>query len=174
MKIGMNIMLIGFMGAGKSAVSREMSRLYGMKAVEMDAMIEEREGMTINEIFASRGEDYFRSCETALLEELAGQSGLVVSCGGGAALRPQNVALMKKKGLVALLTASPETIYSRVKDSHDRPILNGNMTPEYIAGLMEKRKAPYRQAADVEISTDGKTVEEICRELWNWLSAYRQ
>ncbi len=160
-----NIMLIGFMGAGKSAVAQGMNRLYGMEVAEMDSLIEEKEGMTVNDIFAARGEGYFRDCETALLRELAGRSGLVVSCGGGAVLRPENVALMKESGLVVLLTARPETIYQRVKDSRDRPILNGNMSPAYISQLIEKRREPYSRAADITIETDGKTIEQVCREL---------
>ena len=89
----------------------------------------------------------------------------VISCGGGAALREENVAEMKKNGRVVLLTASPQTIYERVKDSTDRPILNGNNNIEFITELMEKRREKYEKAADIVIYTDGKTVLQICEEL---------
>ena len=81
------------------------------------------------------------------------------------ALREENVREMKKNGRVVLLTASPETIYERVKDSNDRPLLNGNNNVEYIAELMEKRREKYEAAADVVIRTDGKTVLQISEEL---------
>ena len=89
----------------------------------------------------------------------------MISCGGGVALREENVAEMKKNGRVVLLTASPETIYERVKDSNDRPLLNGNKNVEFIADLMEKRREKYEAAADVVIRTDHKTVLQSCEEL---------
>ena len=96
---------------------------------------------------------------------LRAENGCVISCGGGVALREENVAEMKKNGRVVLLTASPETIYERVKDSNDRPLLNGNKNVEFIADLMEKRREKYEAAADVVIRTDHKTVLQSCEEL---------
>lgn len=90
---------------------------------------------------------------------------MVVSCGGGAVLREENVALMKKNGTIVLLTAEPETIFERVRHSSERPVLNGNMNVEYIAGLMEKRRPKYEAAADLVVATDGKRTEEICKEI---------
>ena len=136
-----------------------------MKRLEMDAEIEKRQGMAIARIFERFGEPFFRDLETKLVEDLAGEGNLIVSCGGGAVLRRQNTALMKESGKVVLLAAKPETIYERVKGSDERPILNGNMTVEYIAGLMEKRRTAYEAAADVTVWTDGKSREEICREI---------
>ena len=159
-----NIILIGFMGAGKSSVSRYLNQTLGLEVVEMDQEIVEREGMSIADIFANHGED-FRNLETNLLIEMQSKNNVVVSCGGGAAMRERNVTEMKKNGKVVLLTAKPETIYERVKDSTERPLLNGNMNVKYIAGLMEKRRDKYEAAADIVIFTDGKTVSEICEEL---------
>ena len=93
------------------------------------------------------------------------KSAIVISCGGGAALREENVVEMKKNGRVVLLTASPETIYERVKDSTERPILNGHMNVEYIAELMEQRREKYEAAADACVAVDGKSVDEICEEI---------
>ena len=160
-----NIILIGFMGAGKSSVSAYLNRVLGLEVVEMDQEIVEREGMSIADIFAKKGEEYFRNLETNLLIEMQTKNNVVVSCGGGAAMRERNVVEMKKNGKVVLLTATPETIYERVKDSTERPLLNGNMNVEYIAGLMEKRRDKYGAAADIVIYTDGKNVKEICEEL---------
>lgn len=160
-----NIVLIGFMGAGKTTISDYLSTMFAMEVVEMDQVISEREGMSIPDIFATYGEEYFRNKETQLLMEMQGHKNVVISCGGGAALRKENVAEMKKNGRVVLLTASPETIYERVKDSTDRPVLNGNNNVGYITDLMEKRREKYEAAADVVIRTDGKTVLQICEEL---------
>lgn len=160
-----NIILIGFMGAGKSSVSGCLNKVLGLEVVEMDQEIVEREGMSIADIFAVHGEEYFRNLETGLLIEMQSKNNVVVSCGGGAAMRERNVTEMKKNGKVVLLTAKPETIYERVKDSTERPLLNGNMNVEYIAGLMEKRREKYESAADIVIYTDGKSVEKICEEL---------
>ena len=89
----------------------------------------------------------------------------VISCGGGAALRERNVEEMKKNGRVVLLTASPEIIYERVKDSDDRPVLRGRKNVEGISELMEQRRGKYEAAADIVINTDNKTVLQICEEL---------
>ncbi|WP_195421127.1 shikimate kinase [Faecalicatena contorta] len=160
-----NIVLIGFMGAGKSTVSDYLSTMFAMRIVEMDQVIAEREEMSIPDIFATYGEEYFREQETKLLIELQDKKNTIISCGGGAALRAENVAEMKKNGRVVLLTASPETVYERVKDSDDRPVLKENNNVEYIADLMENRREKYEAAADIVIQTDNKTVLQVCEEL---------
>jgi len=165
-----NIILIGFMGAGKSTVSDFLSTMFAMKVVEMDQVIAEREQMSISDIFATYGEEYFRNLETQLLIEMQDQSDAVVSCGGGVAMREENVKEMKKNGKVVLLTASPEVILERVKDSDERPILNGNKNVEFIQDLISKRKEKYQAAADITINTDHKSVMEICEELIEKLS----
>jgi chorismate mutase len=121
--------------------------------------------MAISDIFAEKGETYFRDAETALLKDLTEKKGIIISCGGGAVMRDENAALMKQCGKIVLLTATPETIYERVKDSTDRPILNGNMNVDYIRELMEKRKDRYLAVADVVVATDQKSAEEITREI---------
>ena len=131
------------MGAGKSTIARTLSERYGLEVVEMDQLISERENMSIPMIFETRGEEYFRSLETELLIELQDRKNVVISCGGGVPMRERNVAEMKKNGRVALLSASPEVILERVKDSHDRPVIEGRKTVEYIRSLMEKRREKY-------------------------------
>ncbi len=160
-----NIALIGFMGAGKSTVSACLRELLALDLVETDAMIVEQQGMSINDIFAKYGEPYFRNCESNVCYELMNHKLTVISCGGGLVMRQENVDALKKSSRIVLLTASPETIYERVKNSTDRPLLNGNMNVEYISQLMEKRRARYEEAADFIINTDGKSVQEICEEL---------
>ena len=165
-----NIVLIGFMGAGKTTVSDYLSTMFDMDIIEMDQEITDREEMSIPDIFATYGEEYFRDLETSLLVELQDRKNVIISCGGGTALREHNVAEMKKNGRVVLLTASPETIYERVKDSDDRPVLKGRKNVDGIAELMEQRREKYEAAADIVVQTDHKTVLQVCEELVQRLS----
>ena len=160
-----NIFLIGFMGVGKSTISKALQSTFAMDVVEMDEIIAERNGMSISEIFELHGEEYFREEETELLRESRSKKNLIVSCGGGVPMRQVNVDEMKKSGKVVLLTATPETILEHVKHSHDRPLLENNKNVAYIAELMEKRRSAYEAAANIIISTDGKSVYDICEEI---------
>ena len=169
-KFDYNIVLIGFMGTGKSTVSFYLKKNFGMEVVEMDQIISERQGMNISDIFKTYGEEYFRDLETDLLIEMQSRKNVVISCGGGVPMRERNVVEMKKNGKVVLLTAKPETILERVKNDHGRPLLEGNKNVEFIAELMEKRREKYEAAADIMIETDGKTKQEICKELMQRIS----
>lgn len=159
------IFLIGFMGAGKSTIAKCLKRIYGREIVEMDQMIEEQEQMSIPKIFEEKGEEYFRGLETSLLTELKGKQNLVISCGGGTPLRACNVEIMHESGRVIFLTATPETVYERVKNSHNRPLLEKNKNVSFIETLMKERKERYEAAADYLVSTDGRSAEEISREI---------
>ena len=171
MKLDQHIFLIGFMGCGKSTCAACLCRMTGAEQIEMDQEIVKRQGMEITEIFRVHGEEYFRDLETKLLIEMQSRKNVVISCGGGVPMRERNVVEMKKNGRVVLLTAKPETILNRVKDNHDRPLLEGNKNVNYIAELMEKRREKYEAAADIVIETDGKDKLEICEELVHRLRA---
>lgn len=160
-----NIFLIGFMGTGKSTVSKQLSLLLGREEADTDQILEEREQRKVSDIFASFGEPYFREKETALVKEFEEKGGYVVSCGGGIVLREENVASMKRSGIIVWLTATPETVYERVRHSRSRPLLNGHMDVGYIAGLMEARDSFYRDAADLVVATDQRTPLEIAEEI---------
>lgn len=164
-KLNCNIFLIGFMGAGKSTVAKKLTEYLDVEYIEMDAEIVREQGMPITDIFEEYGESYFRDVESQTIKKLQEKTGLLVSCGGGIVVRPENGALMKKNGIVVLLTAHPETIYERVHNSTERPILNGNMNVQYIAGLMEQRRQKYLDAADLIVETDGKDVQTVCQEI---------
>lgn len=165
METNKNIFLIGFMGCGKSTMARLLADELSMELVEMDETIEKEENRSINEIFATDGETYFRDVESQLIVRIADQGGMIVSCGGGAILREENVENMKKNGTIIYLCATPETIYERVHNSTNRPLLNGNMNVPYIRELMEKRIAKYENAADVTICVDGKEKIDILKEI---------
>ena len=165
-----NLFLIGFMGTGKSSIAAYLHRVYKMPVFEMDETIAQREGMTIPEIFESKGEAYFRTAETALLLELQERENTVVSCGGGVPLRACNVEAMRKNGKIVLLTARPETIVKRVSGNDDRPLLRGKKTAGEIQDLMEQRRSFYEAAADITVCTDEKKVDEICQEIFRKLS----
>ena len=166
MKTG-QLYLTGFMGTGKSTVARCLCRYYNMKQIEMDRQIEVEEGMKISQIFKEKGEAYFRKKETEFLEKIQDQENVVVSCGGGTVMQPRNVEIMKKNGKIVLLTAQPETILRRVKNNHDRPLLEGKKSVEAIIELKEARRPKYEAAADYQIATDGKSDRQICEEIIN-------
>lgn len=164
-----NIYLIGFMGTGKSSAAGYLGEKYAMDVAEMDEMIEKKENKSISDIFAEHGEEYFRRLETQLLLELQSKKNLIVSCGGGAALREENVEAMKRGGHIVWLTARPETVYERVKENEDRPLLKDHNSIEYLAAMMERRRTRYEKAADFVIVTDEKSIPQICEELMDKL-----
>ena len=160
-----NLFFIGFMGCGKSTMARLLSEKMQMELVEMDETIETEAGMSINEIFEKYGENHFRDLESQLIIRIMEKGGAVVSCGGGAILRPENVENMKKNGKVIYFAATPETIYKRVRNSTTRPLLNGNMNIEHITNLMNQRLPRYEAAADITIFVDEKEKNEVLEEL---------
>ncbi|MCQ2507963.1 MAG: chorismate mutase [Dorea sp.] len=167
-----NLFFIGFMGCGKTTVSEYLRDYFHLNYMEMDQELARREGMSIPEIFASQGEQYFRDKETALIYELEGVKNTIVSCGGGAVLRKENVSSMRKSGKIILLTASPEELYQRLKDTTDRPLLRGRMSVEGIGELLEERRPRYDGAADLVIKTDGKSIQQIASEIVSKLTEF--
>ncbi len=115
--------------------------------------------------FAEHGDTYFRQLETDLLKETSALGGFLVSCGGGAAMREENVREMKKSGIIVLLTALPETILERVADDENRPLLKGRKNTADIEALIEKRRPAYEAAANYRVATDQKTSAEIAGEI---------
>ena len=145
-----NIILGGFMGAGKSSTAEKIARYSELQVVEMDAMIEEREGMSIPEIFEKHGEEYFRSAEEAVCREISGRSGVVVSTGGGTLMRKSNVDLLRNNGVIVVMEASPDVTLDRlVRSGVERPLLKDHMNRGYISWLMKQRQEAYEEAADL-------------------------
>lgn len=160
-----NLFLIGFMGAGKSTTAAALGEALEWEVLEMDEYIARHEGMSISEIFARKGEAYFRSCETQLLKDCAGWGPMVISCGGGVAMRQENVEAMRACGTVILLQARPEVILARVKDDNSRPLLEGHKDVPYISQLMAQRMPKYKAAADLTIDTSDLRIEQVCNEI---------
>src|SRR3989338_7713935 len=121
----MNIILIGFMGSGKSAVGQKLAKELTLDYLDTDQLIEKTEKMSINEIFTRKGESSFRDLETNVIKTLRDYDNFVISTGGGMVLRPENVKMLKEIGLLVLLWAEPEVIYQRVKSETRRPLLKG-------------------------------------------------
>ncbi|HSR87697.1 MAG TPA: shikimate kinase, partial [Pontiella sp.] len=130
-----NIVLVGFMGSGKTTVGKLIAEKTGMPLLDMDSIIEDRAGKTINEIFADEGEAHFRSLERSLVQELAATAGNIISTGGGIVLNSQNIADFEKSGLVVCLLADAETVLDRVKHDASRPLLAGDKESKIIALL---------------------------------------
>lgn len=160
-----NIVLVGFMGTGKTVTGRVLADRTGMKLVDMDSMIEERQGRTIPEIFAKEGEPAFRILERELVKELSARSGLIISTGGGIVLNLDNISDFEKTGLVVCLNASPETIFQRLEKDTTRPLLSGDKKSQ-IATLLAKR-APLYAAITRQINGDLLGPEERADAILN-------
>lgn len=159
-----NIVLTGFMGTGKTEVGRLLARKLGYKFIDADSVIEEDQKMPITEIFKRFGEPYFRDIESKVIKRLSEMEGVVISTGGGAVLRQENMDNLRKNGIIICLMASPETIYERTKKDTSRPLLQVENPLQRIKELLDFRR-PYYEKADIMIDTDGKTPEEVAREI---------
>ena len=159
-----NVYLVGFMGTGKTAVGEVLAKRLAKEFIEMDALIEEKEGSEIVDIFIKQGETYFRSLEKVLLGKLSKREDLVISCGGGLICDPENLKQLKETGVVFALWASVSTIYQRIKGHGHRPILNVDDPQAKIEQLLAKR-APYYAQAQHSIDTDNLSPEEIADKI---------
>ena len=155
-----NIVLMGFMGTGKTTVGRILAERLGLTFVDMDHIIEEWAGKPILRIFAEDGEPSFRKMERDLVKELAAKDGQVIGCGGGVVLNPDNVADYRRTGLVVCLTATPDVIFERTARERHRPLLEEKDRFQRIVELMEKRKALYGAIPD-QVDTVTLTPDQI-------------
>lgn len=162
-----NIILIGFMGSGKTSVSIKLSYYMRCTMIDTDRLIEREEERSVSRIFEENGEAVFRDMETACLEKLldSGEMGRIISVGGGLPVREKNRLLLKRLGKVIYLRAKPETVYERLKDDDTRPLLKTENPLGKIRELMEKRSEAYENASDYIVDVDGKSLDEIIEEL---------
>ena len=159
-----NIALIGFMGSGKSVVSKRLSRIWKKEIISTDKLIEQKEDRSVTKIFKESGEPYFREMEEAIIKEVCEKKNVILDCGGGVVLSCDNIQNLKKNSILIYLRTSLMVIYERVKGKKYRPLLNGSNVKQKIKELLEKRKPLYEQA-DLVIDTDHKTVAQICQEI---------
>ncbi|MDD4548787.1 MAG: shikimate kinase [Syntrophomonadaceae bacterium] len=163
--MGKNIVLIGFMGTGKSTVGSKLAEKLGMNFVDMDREIENLTGLTINDLFRRHGEIRFRSEEGLMVKKLGQQANLVIASGGGVVLKSENVQTLRKNGILILLEANPEDIYKRVsRKKGTRPLLKKNLVVKDIADMLQQRE-PYYACADFRVNTSDRELNEIVREI---------
>ncbi len=162
-----NIILTGFMGSGKSRIGQELSEKLGVPVLDTDQLIVEKEGMSINDIFARRGQPYFRDLETQLLRDLAERKDrYILSVGGGMPLREENRPLLKKLGRVIYLSSSLDTLEKRLIKDKSRPNLRGEGSlRERISALLEERMPMYMDAAELIIENDQKSASIVADEI---------
>lgn len=162
-----NIILIGFMGSGKSTLSDWIKNNYNKAKLDTDDYIVELEKRSINEIFATDGEEYFRKLETSVLKRLLDDNitDTIISVGGGLPIKEENGMLLKKLGKVVYLKAGVDVLVNRLKNDKSRPLLQGGELKEKIENLMQKREKIYEDRADLIIDTTGLSLKEIYNEI---------
>jgi len=159
-----NIVLVGFMGGGKTSVGKSIRDTLKMRLVNTDDLIEKKEGMSIAGIFAKKGESYFRKLEREIVKEISKSENSIIDTGGGVVINEDNVKDLKKNGLIFCLNATPEEILRRTKRYVHRPLLNVDDPLTEIKELLNKRKEYYKRA-DYQIDTNGKSIEEVAKEI---------
>ena len=160
------IILIGFMGAGKTTIGKVLAKRLHIPFVDTDERIESQQKREIRDIFAKEGETYFRALETQQLEQLkTKKEKMVVSVGGGLPVQPQNHELLKQLGHTIYLKAEKKTLVRRLSGDSRRPLLQGGSLEKKIEELMFEREAVYEKVADRVVLTDNKSVNEVVDEL---------
>jgi len=167
-----NIALIGFMAVGKSAVGRNLAKRLRRRFIDLDRMIEKRAGLKVREIFETKGEPYFRELEKQTLADLLQQPGHVIATGGGVVMDEENLHLLREKTLLVCLTASTDTILSRVGNGTKRPLLKGSNRRERIEELLKLRADQYAQA-HVIVDTSELTLEQVVNRIVAALDSYQ-
>lgn len=160
-----HVLLIGFMGSGKSTVGRLVARGLRLPFMDLDQRIIAAAGMSIPEIFESMGEDGFRAEETLALRALADESDAVVACGGGVVVRDENRTLLKSLGRVVYLRVSAGEAIARIGDTSSRPLLAGPGATIAATSLLAAREALYDAVADIAVQTEGHTPDEVAQKV---------
>jgi len=160
-----NIILIGFMGTGKSSVGRYLARKLGRKVIELDHLIEKHEHKTISKIFKENGEPYFRRIERKMLKKVLPLKNRVISTGGGIVLNPLNVKDLKKVGVLVCLTASLNEIKARTSKNSQRPLLLGKKASQPLENCLRYRRPLYKKAGDLFVDTTRKSACETAKEI---------
>ncbi|MBU4509793.1 shikimate kinase [bacterium] len=159
-----NIIITGFMGTGKTVVAKELAQKLKMEFIDMDRIIEEGRGMSIADIFARYGENYFREQENKLVKELSQKENTVIATGGGTLLSSDNARILSQRGQIICLYADSQTIYNRVKRKNNRPLLKGENVLSEINRLLKERKKEYNNFA-IKIDTTNLSIQEVTNKI---------
>lgn len=161
-----HIILIGFMGAGKTTIGKKLARKLEVQFVDTDEMVETQTGRKISDIFAEDGEAFFRNLETDMLHQLMQrEERCVIAVGGGLPMQPVNRSLLKELGKVVFLEADIEALMQRLRGDTSRPNLQGGDLRERIETLMDQRLEVYLETADIRVSTDTQGFSQILQEI---------
>jgi shikimate kinase len=163
--ISRNIVLIGYMGSGKTSLGKKIAKIFKLDFVDTDDLIVKKEKMSISEIFALHGEEYFRETETEILKSCLNYKNTVIATGGGAPLREANRKILKKAGSVIFLRTTPETTAERLKGDSGRPLLADSDILEKSKKMLAQRMPAYMECADAVIDTDGKSFYKLINEI---------
>lgn len=166
----LRIFLIGFMGAGKTTVGKIISSMTGFSYFDTDKIIEEAENMKIRDIFAQKGEPYFRMVENRMLSKLSLEEHAVFSCGGGIVLNENNRKILKEKGTAVFLKGDPSTLFNRIKHDNSRPLAGDGKSPENerfndFKNRYENRMKFYEESAAIVIDIEYKSAQEIADDI---------
>ncbi len=165
-----NIYLVGMMGSGKSVTGKKLALKLGYSFMDLDDLIQARLRKTIVEVFAEKGEAFFRDEESKLLREVCDNASRVIATGGGAVLKATNVERMKQTGEVVFLETSLEVLWNRVKEKQDRPLLKQDANPkESLLKIYTYRQPLYEAASSLRVNTDGKTASEVADDIYRLL-----
>ena len=169
-----NLILIGYMGSGKTTIGKLFAQTYGYKFCDTDYLIEKQTKKKISDIFASKGEAYFRDLETHTLETIQGQLiNTVLSTGGGMPCREENVRLLQSIGTVIFLKVSKETVISRLKEDTTRPLLQGDHFEEKVEEMLAIRNPLYEKAANYVVDTGKNTTKEVVETIYELMREER-
>ena len=161
MNAARSIILIGMMGAGKSSVGRALERLTGLARFDTDEGVAAHFGMSIAEIFDKHGEEKFRDAETEAIRNVAADRPVVITTGGGAVLRPENIDLLKRLGTIVWLNGDEATLFERASRRNTRPLLQNGNPRTVFSELLRKREPLYQSAADFEIDTSNLDHDQV-------------
>lgn len=161
----MNIVLIGFMGSGKTTVGKQLAINLGYRFLDTDQYIEKTTNKKIRDIFASQGEDAFRAMECGTMKDVANMDHTVIATGGGLPISEQSRIYVKRAGLVIYLKANEETLWKRLEKDHTRPLLSGNNPKEKIHSILLERAPIYQQVSDYVVEVDNRNLGDIIKEI---------
>lgn len=166
-----NIVLIGFMGSGKTAVANKLSKILKRKIIDIDKIIEKEQKMKIRTIFKLYGEEYFRKIESKAVKFASKHKNIIISTGGGVVIKSENIKELKKNGIIVFLKNKFETSVERLKNKKDRPLFRlDNLKKTHL--LFKRRQPLYKKAADIIIKTDNKSIKEVAYEIIEKIKKY--